>query len=407
MEVRKPQPYPRAYYGYVVVAAATLILVVALGVHYAFGVFFKPLSSEMGWSRAVTSGAVSLSWIFQGLSCIFMGELNDRRGPRVVLTLCGFVLGLGYLLTSQVNSLWQLYLFYGVIAGTGLGGIYVPLVSTVARWFVARRSAMTGIVVAGIGIGTLIVPQVANFLISAYSWRVTYLILGGVVLASVVLLAQLLRKPAEKELMPYVEKADQEMHVAGVTFKEALRTRQFWMTLGLFVCFAICLYVILVHIVPLANDLGIASAASAGILSAIGGVSILGKVIFGNIGDKIGSRNVYIICFIMMAASLLGLVPAREMWMLYLFAVVFGFAYAGCSAAQSPLVASLFGLKAHGVIFGAINAGFTFGAAIGPIMAGYIFDISNSYLWALLISAAIAIVGLLFTLAIKPVRNVI
>src|SRR5262245_11021131 len=142
---------PGIFYGYTIVAAASFIMVLIFGVHYSFGIFFKPVSTEFGWTRAMTAGAFSLVWIPQGLLASVMGGLNDRFGPRLVLTICGFLIGLGYLLMSQITALWQLYLFYGVIVGAGLGGTFVPLVSTTTRWFVKRRGLMAGIVAAGVG----------------------------------------------------------------------------------------------------------------------------------------------------------------------------------------------------------------------------------------------------------------
>ena len=112
----------RFFYGYVVVAVAFLILIVAWTTYNAFGVFFKPLQVEFGWSSAATSGAFSLSMIIFGALNVVVGGLNDRFGPRLVTTACGILLGVGYLLMSQVNSLWQLYLFLGVIIGIGMSG---------------------------------------------------------------------------------------------------------------------------------------------------------------------------------------------------------------------------------------------------------------------------------------------
>ena len=143
----------RFFYGYIVVVAAFCIMVVMWGTFHAFGIFFNPVLAEFGWTRAMTSGAFSLSLLVSGFSAIFMGRLTDRIGPRLVLALCGFLLGLGYLLISRVSAFWQLYLLYGVIIGIAMGGSWVPLMSTVARWFVARRSMMTGVVLAGLGTG--------------------------------------------------------------------------------------------------------------------------------------------------------------------------------------------------------------------------------------------------------------
>ena len=194
-EVRQsPRTEPRFFYGYVVVAATACIMVVVWGTYYAFGVFFKPVLIEFGWTRAITSGAFSLALIIHGLLGIAMGWLTDRFGPRLVTTLCGCLIGTGYLLMSQISAVWQLYLFYGVIVGTGMGGAFVPLVSPIARWFVKRRGIMTWTVVAGLGIGALIAPPVANWLIYSYGWRLSYVILGAAVLLIVTLAAQFLKR---------------------------------------------------------------------------------------------------------------------------------------------------------------------------------------------------------------------
>ena len=395
------------FYGYVVVTAAVVIFGVAFGVHYAFGIFFKPILSEFGWSRALTSGAFSISWLFQGVSSIIMGRMNDRYGPRVVLILSGSLVAGGYLLTTRITAAWQLYMFYGVLVGFGTGGIYVPLISTIARWFVARRSAMTGIAVAGIGIGTFFIPLVANQLISIYDWRTAYSILGIAVLIVIVLASLFLKKdPAQTGQFPdghsEIGGDQRQKEDEGYSLKEAFYTRQFWLVCGFFFCFGFYTYAILVHISPHATDLGLSTTTAARFVAAIGMASIIGKVLLGNLGDRIGNRNIYIICFILVAASLLLTNRTKETWVLYLFVIAFGLAYGGCSASQSPLVATLFGLKSHGLIMGTVNNGATIGATIAPLLTGYLFDVTGSYQAAFLLVALIAVIGLALTIALKP-----
>ena len=121
---------PKFFYGYTVVGASFFIVGITYGAMYTFSVFFKPLLDDFGWTRAMTSGAFSLFMVFHGLLYIVTGRLSDRFGPRVVMTVCGFFLGLGYLLMSQISAIWHLYLFYGVIVSIGVSGAFVPLISS-------------------------------------------------------------------------------------------------------------------------------------------------------------------------------------------------------------------------------------------------------------------------------------
>ncbi len=170
--------YQNSSYGYAVAAGAFIIMAVKRRVTFhAFGIFFKSMVAEFGWTRAETSGAFSLSLLISGFSAILMGRLTDKFGPRLVVTLCGLLMGLGYIIICWVTALWQLYLLYGLIIGIAMGGSWVPLMSTVARWFVARRTMIMGIVLAGLGIGGFIGP-IAEWLISITDWRTSYLIIG-------------------------------------------------------------------------------------------------------------------------------------------------------------------------------------------------------------------------------------
>jgi len=392
-----------------VVAAALCAMMAAYGTRSAFGVFFKPMLTEFGWTRALMSGSLSLSMIIQGPLAIIMGGLNDRLGPRIVLTLAGFLAGLGYLLMSQIGAAWQLYLFHGVIVGVGMSGILVPMLSTVARWFVARRNVMSGIVMAGIGVGTLISPPVANWLISVYEWRVSYIIMGSIVLIVTVLAAQFLKRdPTSMGQLPYGgDEASQQVFKArrdGFSLREAVYTRQLWVVFAMFVCLGFIQFSIMLHIVPHITDLGISPASAASILAAIGGMSVAGNVVLGGAGDRIGNRRVCIIGFVLMLVSLFSLVVVTEVWMFYLFAVVFGFGNGGCNTSESPLVAKLFGLNSHGSILGIVSLGFTIGAAIGPFLTGYIFDVTGSYQTAFLVCGAIGIVGLVLAALLAPLK---
>jgi len=375
-------------------------MVVIWGANYTFGVFFKPVLTEFGWTRAATSGAYSLSLVLHGLLGIGAGRLTDRFGPRVVMIFCAAVLGLGYSLMSQISDIWQLYLFYGVIIAIGMGGSYVPMLSTTARWFVKRRGIMTGIVVAGIGTGTVIMPPLARWLISTYQWRTSYVVMGIMTVVLITLAACFLRRdPSQKGLEPYgkdeVEIGSLKVEAEEFSLRQALRTRQFWILCATFFGFGFNIHTIMTHIVAHATDLGISASTAANLMAAIGGLGIFGRVTMGGFADRFGNRLTLILCFTVMLASFLWLLVAESVWMLYVFAAVFGFSYGGSAALESPIVADLFGLSSHGVIMVVVAFIITAAGAVGPALAGRIFDVSGSYDLAFIICATLAAVSII------------
>ena len=397
---------PGLFYGYVIVLTAFLLTAVSGGTIYSFGVFFKPILVEFGWTRSMISGAVTTYWILHGILFVYAGQLNDRFGPRPLVTVCSLILGLGYVFMSQINNLWQLYLFYGVFLAIGMSGFMIPLISTVARWFVRRRGIMTGIALSGIGLGILGVPPLASHLITAYGWRTAYIIIGVAALLISLIAAQFLRRtPAQKGQLPYGQTmmSEKELNIesGGISFLEAIRGSQFWMLCAFFSLCYFWVQATLVHIVPHATDLDISVTVAASILSVIGVLSAVGRVAMGSVADRIGGISALIICSILIIAAFSWLLVAKEVWTLYLFAVVFGFAYGGQAPMASLIVADLFGLKAHGIIFGAINFIGAIGAAIGPLLVGYIFDKTGSYQSAFLLFIVLSVIAVAMTILLK------
>ncbi len=400
---------PRFFYGYLVVALAFIIQAVLGGSLYTFSVFFEPLSTEFEWTRAVTSGAFSLYMILHGFLYIFTGKLNDRFGTRIVMTGCGLFMGVGYMLMSQISTVWHFYLFYGVIIAIGMSGGFVPMMSTLTRWFVnhKRRGLMLGIALAGGGFGTMIMPPLASWLISSYGWRTSYQIIGVMVLVIIITAAQFIRRaPGQTEQTRTGNEATAgsggAIQPRGLSLPQAVRTRQFWLISSSYFGFGLVLQAIMVHIILHATGLGISTATAANIFIAIGALSITGRIIMGSVSDRLGNKVILIICFSLMTAAVAWLLVADQAWMLFVFAVGFGFAYGGLVAVQSPLVADLFGMTSHGVILGVIVSIITLGAGVGPVMAGGIFDATGRYFPAFLIAGAFSGAGLVISLFLKP-----
>jgi MFS family permease len=407
---RPPEGGSGFFYGYFVVGASLLIMSAMWGGYYAFGVFFKPVLNEFGWTRAMTAGAFSLASIMNGLLTIAMGGLTDKYGPRMVMTVCGLLLGSGFILMSQINDIFRLYLFYGIFVGAGMSGSFIPLMSTVARWFFKRRGLMTGIVAAGSGIGALIGPPVASRLIPIYGWRMSYAILGGITLLMVVLSAQLIKRdPKQVGQVPYGENQiasrGRDLIAEGFSLREAIRVPQFWIFSTTGFCYGYCVFAIMVHITPYAIESGISAVRAANILATIGGFGILGKLLLGRAGDIVGNRRTLILGFIFMSVALICLAPAKMAWMLFLVSGIFGFAFGSLAVSHSPLLAELVGLRSHGLIFGVFGISVGCGGAMGPLLTGYLFDVTKSYQMAFLLCAVISLIGILFAAFLKTEKK--
>lgn len=404
---------PKVFYGFVIVACIFFIMLLIILGGTAFGVFFKPVSETFNWSRAGMSGAFSLSSIVVGISAMILGSLNDRLGPRIILTISGILTGLGFILMSQISSLWQVYLFYGVLIGFGQGGTYAPLVATLMRWFTHKRSLVTGIALVGLGIGSIISAPFANRIIELFNWKNSYLIIGILTLVGIVVAAQFLKRdPSVMGLLPYGETKKpreslqtQVFNHKGLSIKETLRTRQFWKIALIECIFGWICFTIIVHLVPHVTDLNISNSTAALMLAVFGILSVAGRLILGPVGDKIGNRKIYIIGFLMFTVALCSLIFMNEAYLFFIFCIVSGFAYGGIQASESPLVAWAFGTRSMGAVFGMIVFAFSIGSASGSLLTGYLFDASGSYTAAFIILAVIGAIGLALTISLKPVAE--
>lgn len=407
----------RFFYGWVIVAAAVVVTIVAGGTYYTFGVFFQPLCNDFGWTRATTAGAFSLYLVVHGLVGIVAGRFTDKRGPRLVVGSCALFLAIGYLLLSHISTVWQLYLSYGIFIGVGMCGVWIPQAVTITKWFVAKRGMVLGIVAAGSGIGQLIFPLLARYIISTDGWRMGYFIMGIAALIFIGVASLFLKNdPEQAGLSPYgaeqVEHtAVSEGNIAGEiewTLPQAVRTRSFWIFGAMYILFGFGYVIPFVHVVAHATDIGIPSMSAAGILSLIGIGGIAGRFTGGVVSDKIGRKMAISICLAMVGISILWLLIADEVWMFYLFGAVFGFCFGGTVPILPALCGEFFGLRSMGIIYGTLILFFTVGAAISGPLAGYMFDVTYSYRLAFIVGGLTSLLAAAITFFhLKPPRPVL
>ena len=395
------------HYGWVMVVIAVCVLIAYATIIYTFGIFLRPLTMEFNWDRGALSGAYSLMFLLMGFLSIFGGRLSDKYGPRPLVTISGLFMGVGLLLMSQVNSLWQVYLIWGVLFGTAAGICYVPVTSTIPRWFVKRRGVALGITVTGFGLGSAILPPLAQWLISSCGWRQAFIILGLIPFIIVIPLAQFMKhSPQRIGLRPYGEDEQSLTSTAGeFSFKQVIRTGRFWLFGLILFCFMFCLQVIMVHIVPYAVDIGISAMVAASILSIISGTGVMGRFSIGFISDRIGARPALTACLVMVTLALIWLLSAKEIWTFYAFAVVFGPVYGGMISLQTLVSVELFGLGSLGIILGTFFFLAQIGGAVGPPLAGSIFDVTGGYSLALLICVIIGALATILSLILLKAKG--
>lgn len=398
------------HYSYRIVSACFTIQAVGVGTFVSYGVFFNSLMTEFQWSRAAISGASSLAFFLSGLFAMLLGRLNDRYGPKNLMRIASIFFGVGLMLMSQLHDMWQLYLFYGLFFGIGLSAIDVIALTTTARWFSRNRGMMTGLVKVGTGAGQFIIPLAAGMLIAAYGWRHAYLCIGAGSLIILFSCAQLLKRDA-KELSSgrharnRSEKVHPKIIEISLSAGETVRTFQMWTICIVNLLIVFCLTIIIVHIVPHSRDIGLSAIQAAGVLSTIGAVSMVGRLFAGITIDRIGSKPIMVTCLFVLITSLLWLQVSESLWMLYLFACIYGLAHGGLYTAISPIVAEIFGITAHGTIFGIIFFFGATGGAIGPFLAGQLFDITGSYVIIFRSITILSIIGLALLSLLKPINK--
>ncbi|MBA7695954.1 L-lactate transporter [subsurface metagenome] len=294
----------------------------------------------------------------------------------------------------------------------GIGGscCFIPIVSTIPRWFTKKRGIAIGITVAGFGLGGIISPPLAQWLISTYDWRQSYLILGLIAFIVVIPLAQFMKhSPQRVGLKPYGEdetvKDEQPLVTGGLSLTQAIKTSRFWIFGSMLFLFFFSEGAIIVHITPHAINIGILAIIAASVMSIIAGGSVIGRLSMGFMSDKVGGRLVLIACLTSATLALVWLLFAREVWMLYVFTVIFGIGYGGIVALQTVISAELFGLKFLGIILATLMLFATVGIALGSLLTGSIFDITGSYSLAFLICVIICALAIILSLILLKAKS--
>lgn len=395
----------RLYYGWVVVFGCLLSVLIIFGIRYSYGVFFKSLEQGFGWNRTMTSGLFSTYMILCCVFAILGGWALDRYGPRIVFALMGLFTGLSLFLSSRADAQWQLFVCFSLLLAVGTGPAYAVAMATASRWFIRRRGLALAVVGSGGGLGIIVMNPVAAWLVCGYGWQNAYLAMAVMALFIILPTSLLLRKaPDAKYGMPREEAHEASEPDRGASGKvpedlsllQAARSEDFWLLFFVWFFYSFCLHLVLTHLVPHAVDLGLSTFRAAAVVTLLGGTSILGRVIGGRVSDAFGKKRTAVICGLIMAGSMLLPATASGVGSLYLFALIFGLSYGGIDPPITALIGNVFGLRHIGIIMGVLGIGWSAGAAVGPALAGYLFDTAGSYFRAFLsgMVAMLLVVGM-------------
>lgn len=395
------------FYGWVIVGGAFLVLLVAYGTQYAFGVFFAALLDEFGWSRAQLAGAFSLYTLVYCVAGFPAGRLTDRWGPRPVIAVGSVLLGGALASMALVSQLWQPYVIYGLVAALGMGTAYVPSNATVARWFVRRRGLAVGIAACGQSVAVMAGPPVAQVLVGRLGWRGAYVAFGGAVVAVLMLVSLVMRRDPEAagqhpdDDSRAVPRADAEPEW---TLGRAMRTRAFWLLAAAFGAGWTPVFVPIVHMVRYCQDLGLSAMVGASVVTAMGAGALVGRLVMAALSDRLGRRRVVVAGMVVQAGSLAAFAVEGSVPWLYGTALVFGWAYGSVSTLFSAMITDFFGRAQAGALVGVLFALAGSATAIGPVAAGLLHDAFDTYRPAFALGAAISLVAAGLLLACRPPR---
>ena len=401
------------YYGWIVAAACVFIAMAGSGAYNGFGVFIIPMSEEFGWSRSAISLAASVGTIVGGLSQPVFGRMFDRIGGRRLILVGLAAFGVSNILLMFTNNIIYLVFVFGVlIALAGSAGTFNTAVALVSKWFERRRATAISLVSAGGSLsGMVFVPFIA-FTIPMVGWRNTWLILGLIVLVLAVPVAFLILKddPSEVGQLPDGDESAAYQRTTATASRgpletgywlNALRSVPFWqISGGYFVC-GVTTSMISTHFVPYAIEEGFSPSSGAFAFGVLSGLNIVGVMIAGMLGDRLGRKNVLAAVYAVRAVSFLVLLTVPGLWGLFGFAIISGFSWYGTVPLTMSLTAEFYGIRHIGTLSGISYLAHSVGGALSVQFAGIMKDVTGAYIVPFGAGGLLLVVAAIVSLSIR------
>lgn len=396
------------FYGWVIVFAGLLLTLTMYGIIESFAILFKPIALDFRWERGAVSMASMVNWLTFGAASLVCGVLCDRFGSRRVM-LAGSILFVGgTLLMSRIQSLWQLYFFFGVLLAIGRSATGVPLTVLVTKWF-SRNQGLALALAQSQNVGSAVFAPLSVFLLANYGWRGTYLWLG-LGAALIIPLALLMReaRPARAQHFPPqtgpASERPARARAADLTLGQALRTRTFW-TLNLAVMGCCVTHSdILLHGVNHMTDVGLEASVAARVVALMAVFGMVGKVANGLLADRIGAKWALAGFLGLQAIMVPFFLGAQQAPSFYAWAILFGLGYGGPMPVYAMLFREYFGTRAIGALLGVFFMVASFGMGAGGLMGGVLHSMFGAYTVPFLISTAAGIMSALLVLTLPSAR---
>lgn len=395
------------YYGWLVVAVCFVVIAVASGARFAFGVLLDPLVEAFDASRTAVSVTQSVQLLAYAVSQPVMGRLIDRHGPRTVFVASILAITAGLVGSAFAPSLLWLYVTLGALVGAGYGGVgALAIAAIVSPWFRQRRSFAVSLANSGFNVGQLAVTPLLGVALTVVAWEQGVLAIGAVMLVTLLPTVAVLRsRNADGD---DVGEGDGFGGLLDVdTFREALPTRSYG---GIVVSYFVCGFtdfVVIVHLVSYLRGAGYSLPVASTALGLIGGASFVGVIVGGWVADRVRTKDTlagfYAIRLVGYLVLLqVGTLGAWDDVAMYTFVAVFGVTLYATAPLTSTLTADLYGDSLMGSTYGWASATHHVGGALGAAFAGYVFDATGAYGPAFLACAALLVVG---TVAVYVVRE--
>lgn len=406
------------YYGWYVCAATIFIGFVAIGARNSFGVFVVPMSDEFGWNRFTISAAAALGVLVNGVSQPFFGQIFDRTGGRKMVLISLVVLGSATAMLALTFHILFLAFMFGIVASMAQSG---PALSNTAalmsRWFKRKRATAISINSAALSLGGLVMVPFSMYLLQATNWRVAWIGLGIVVLASLPMAYFFLHeRPSKRGLFPDGDPEPPPESDGSVRreatgplevehWKESFKSAPIWqLSFSYFVC-GTTTFVLSVHFIPYALDQGVSGGTAATIFGFMMGLNIIGALGAGLLADKIGgTKNWLALVYAMRFGAYVILLTVPAPIGLWLFASVAGFSWVATLPLTSSLTADVYGLKALGTISGITFMFHQIGGFGSVLLAGLLYDITGSYTLPFAIVGALLLPAAISAFSVKEKR---